>query len=374
MNRQAWKRGWLGALLIATVSAAGCTSAAPSEGGGNSLPSPPAQQAEAPAPSVETQPTPEPKPPLPAWVTPVTDENFAQVVEKHRPNELGKVLVLEYHHFGEEEERWTRTYANFRKDLETLYAKGYRAVNLLDYLSGEMKLPAGTSPVILTFDDSPKNQFPAVKKDGKLEPDPKSPVTIMLQFAREHPDFGLAGTFYVKFTEVPFEEEDSWKEKLQFLVQHGFEVANHSYTHDNLSILDDTGVRRSLGMNVKRIKEALPDYDGGTLALPLGLMPKNPALAIEGEWEGTRYKHRAVLLAADSPNYSFYDKRLNVYELQRTQAIDSEFARWFVYLEKHRYISDGDPDTVVVPESYKEHLNPEKVQNKKVRTYPDPKN
>jgi len=284
---------------------------------------------------------------------------------------MGKVLILEYHHFGEEEDRWTRTYENFRKDLETLYAKGFRAVNLGDYLAGEMKLPAGTSPVIFTFDDSPRNQLTLVERDGRLEADPKTPVGIMLQFAKEHPDFGVAGTFFVKFTDWPFDEEANWKEKLQYLVANGFEVGSHSYTHDDLAALDSEGVQRSLATHVKRIREALPDYDGWAIALPFGNMPEDPALAVAGEYEGTRYKHRAVLLVADSPVPSPYDKRQDVYALQRTQAIQSEFDRWFSYLERYRYVSDGDPETVVIPASYQEHIDPERIKGKRLRTYPD---
>lgn len=365
------RKALLPALLVSAVGLAGCTGSAPIGAAPENVETPPPSQGSptsTPTPPPQSEP---PKPQLPAWVTPVTDESFAQLVEKHRPNELGRVPILEYHHFGEVEDRWTRTWENFRKDLETLYAKGFRAVNLGDYLNDKMKLPAGTSPVIFTFDDSPKNQFNMVQQGGKWMPDPKSVPGVMLQFAREYPDFGVAGTFYVKFTEVPFEEEN-WKEKLQFLVENGFEVGNHSYTHDNLSVLDDNGVRRSLGMQVKRVKEALPDYDGGTIALPLGEWPKNRELLLEGEYEGTRYKHRAVLMVADSPVPSPYDRRQEVYALQRTQAIQSEFDRWFRFLEDYRFISDGDPDTVVIPESMQEHLNPEKVAGKKVRTYPDP--
>lgn len=363
-------RGWFfAAMIVSLVALSGCSSSAPP----GDPPGPPATVVESvtevePAPAPAPAPEP-PKPPLPAWVTPVTDENFTQLVAAHRPNELGKVLILEYHHFGDEEERWTRTYANFRKDLETLYAKGYRLVSLQDYLTGELKLPAGTSPVILTFDDSPKNQFPGLLKDGQWEPDPRSPVAIILQFGREHPDFGVGGTFFVKFTEVPFEEEASWQAKLQFLVAHGFEVGNHSYTHDNLSQLDEAGVQRSLAMNVKRVQEALPDYDGFALALPFGILPDDPALAVAGQHEGTRYQHRAVLLAADSPNPSPYDRRLEVYSLQRTQAIESEFDRWLPFLERSRYISDGDPETIVIPADLAEHLDPAKVGAKRVRLY-----
>ena len=36
------------------------------------------------------------------------------------PNELGRVMILEYHKIDYPENRWTRTPENFRRDLETL--------------------------------------------------------------------------------------------------------------------------------------------------------------------------------------------------------------------------------------------------------------
>ena len=38
-----------------------------------------------------------------------------------KANEVGQIMVLEWHVIGEKEGRWARTYENFRKDLETLY-------------------------------------------------------------------------------------------------------------------------------------------------------------------------------------------------------------------------------------------------------------
>ena len=48
---------------------------------------------------------------------PLTDEELAQ----YQPNELGKILVLEYHQFTNNEDevaQFTRTYASFRDDLQ----------------------------------------------------------------------------------------------------------------------------------------------------------------------------------------------------------------------------------------------------------------
>src|SRR5215208_917616 len=42
------------------------------------------------------------------------------------PNELGRIPVLEYHLIGDKEARWERERGQFRKDLELLYARGYR--------------------------------------------------------------------------------------------------------------------------------------------------------------------------------------------------------------------------------------------------------
>jgi hypothetical protein len=48
------------------------------------------------------------------------------------PNELGEIMVLEYHRIGDNEGEWVRSRDNFRRDLQTLYEKGYRPVLMRD--------------------------------------------------------------------------------------------------------------------------------------------------------------------------------------------------------------------------------------------------
>ena len=86
------------------------------------------------------------------------------------PNELGRIMILEYHKIDYPEASWTPE--NFRRDLETLYAKGYRLINLGDLLDRRFTLPGGTTPVVLTFDDSSPGQFRYLEHDGTLEIDP----------------------------------------------------------------------------------------------------------------------------------------------------------------------------------------------------------
>jgi len=156
------------------------------------------------------------------------------------PNELGRVMILEYHKIDYPEERWTRTPENFRRDLETLYTRGYRLLALNDLLDGRINVPAGTTPVVLTFDDSSPGQFRYVARDGQLEIDPKSGIGVLEAFIRERPDFGRAATFYVlpgaSRPNKLFNQDEYAGKKLQFLVAHGYEIGNHTLWHANLRL------------------------------------------------------------------------------------------------------------------------------------------
>src|SRR5215470_12794692 len=104
------------------------------------------------------------------------------------PNELGKVMILEYHLIEEKESRWGRSVQGFRSDLEQLYQKGYRTISLGEYIDGTVAIPAGTKPVILTFDDSSPGQFRYVVRDGEKKIDPDCAVGMLLNFGARHPD------------------------------------------------------------------------------------------------------------------------------------------------------------------------------------------
>src|SRR5438445_13082043 len=84
-------------------------------------------------------------------------------------NELGRLMILEYHKVDYPEDRWTRTPENFRRDLETLYARGYRLQSLNALLDGRITVPAGTTPVVLTVDHSSPRQVRSVSTNGDAE-------------------------------------------------------------------------------------------------------------------------------------------------------------------------------------------------------------
>jgi hypothetical protein len=113
-----------------------------------------------------------------------------------RADETGQVMVLEYHRVGGDPDfapEWTISARAFRRELEYLRRNGYHPVNARDFLTGRMDVPAGKTPVVLTFDDSSDTQFTLVRRDGKLVPDPGGAVGVLVDFHRRHPTGPCAG-------------------------------------------------------------------------------------------------------------------------------------------------------------------------------------
>jgi len=279
------------------------------------------------------------------------------------PNEVGRVMILEYHKIDEPEERWTRTPENFRRDLETLYARGYRLVSLNALLDGRVDLPAGTTPVVLTFDDSSPGQFRYVEKNGALEIDPRSAVGILEAFTRERPDFGRAATFFVLPAADPpnrlFNQPEYAARKLQFLVERGYEIGNHTLWHANLARYAESTVRAQIADAQASIQRHVPEYRVRTLALPHGAYPKNVAWARAGTAKGVTYQHDAILMVAGGAAPSPFARAFDPTRVPRIQALERELRYWLDWFDRHpgeRFVSDGDPDVVTVPAVARDRL------------------
>jgi len=281
------------------------------------------------------------------------------------PNELGRMMILEYHKIDYPEHRWTRTPENFRRDLETLYARGYRLINLNDLIDGRIATPVGTTPVVLTFDDSSPGQFRYLQRNGAVEIDPKSGVGVLEAFIAQHPDFGRAATFYV----LPgasrpnrlFDQPEHEARKLQYLVSRGYEIGNHTLWHANLGKYDETTVRGQIAGAQQWIQRHVPDYRIRTLALPHGVYPRDVAWALRGEAKGVAYRHDAILMVAGGAAPSPFAKNFEPTRLPRIQAIDQDLGHWLAYFEKNpgeRFVSDGDPTTITIPIGRRDRLKP----------------
>lgn len=280
-------------------------------------------------------------------------------------NELGRIMILEYHLIGVPEAQWRRAPENFKKDLELLYSNNFYPVSLSDMVNGALKVPAGKTPFVLTFDDSSQGQFRYLQQGGQLVLDPQCAVGMMEEFKKQHRDFPLTATFFV-LPEIKkglrlFGQEEYIQQKLTFLVQHGYEIGNHSYWHQNLGKTDDLGVRKQLALAVKDIQSYLPGYQVRSLALPLGVHAKNESLEKDGSFEGTSYHHQAILLVGSGTTPSPYSNGFNPYRLERIQAGDTAwgpaaYVKRFQKDPAQKYISDGNPEILSVPRALQDQV------------------
>lgn len=295
-----------------------------------------------------------------------------------KANENGQVMILMYHGISDSEGEWVRTADNFRKDLQTLYDKGYRLISLKDYIENNIKVEAGYTPFILTFDDALQNNFNIIEGNGEKKIDPNCAVGILEEFKKAHQDFGQGGSFFV-FYPIPFRQKELIKEKYEFLIQNGYDIGNHAYTHENLGKLSVEDVQKALTKNIKSTQDYLPGYDVYALALPFGIGPKgdNYKYVTEGGYEGTKYNHRAVLKVGSNPAPSPVSVKYDPTRLPRVRASEMKtdgvgLYDWLSYFEKNpgkRYISDGNPDRIAIPESERQNVDEAKLKGKELVIY-----
>ncbi len=274
-----------------------------------------------------------------------------------RPNLRGEVMILVYHNFGKEA-RWGRSFANFDRDLARLDAAGYRPITLRQYVSGDFTLPAGTTPVVLTFDDGSKYQV-RFTPAGQVAPD--CALAHWMAFAKTHPEFPVHGTFFVNPGTDVFAQRAFIEPKLQLLLRLGSEIGNHTYDHDNLRKLTPAGVEREIGLGQYFLTRWLPDYAITSFSLPYGVAPRPGGLAAAGAWTGrvapgrtpvtVTWHYSAVVLVGSGPAASPLVAGLNRARLPRIQVFHPEFSYWMNYFARHpqrRFISDGRPHTAGV--------------------------
>jgi hypothetical protein len=284
-------------------------------------------------------------------------------------NELGRFLILEYHLIQEQETRWGRSIPNFKQDLERLYQAGYRPVAMADIIDGEIDLPAGTKPVLLTFDDSSPGQFRYLTKNGKKEIDPECAVGLLLSFHRQHPDWAKKAVFFVlpeaKQPHKLFGQPECEADKLKELVALGFEIGNHTLWHANLGKYDDTTVQKQLAQSEEAIQKRVPGYAVRSLALPFGVYPKDLQLAVKGKFKGRAYQHEAILRVAGGAAQSPFSTGCDLLHLPRIQVPGPDLKYWLSHYEKHPgevFVSDGQPRTVTFPKALQPKFNATKFK------------
>ena len=293
-----------------------------------------------------------------------------------KPNEAGKIMILMYHNVADEEKIWTRTVDNLKKDLQTLYDKGYRPISLTDYVNGNITTEIGYTPVVITFDDGNLNNFKYLE-DGSI--DPNCAVGILVDFNQKHPDFPLEATFFIT-SSTPFKQSQYSKEKVEYLIGKGMDIGNHSKDHMNFKDASQGDIETQLGYQAEYLESYTPvGYKVNTLALPYGSRPKNKDLEIyleKGKYNDFAYENIAILNVGWFPALSPYHTEFNPLSLPRVRASEMDvdnvgMYNYLSYYDEHpdeKFISDGYADIITVPEDLKDKLTIN--ESKDLYTYP----
>src|SRR5690349_2104525 len=276
------------------------------------------------------------------------------------PNHVGRIPILEYHVIGGTKNAlYTRTVESFRKDIEDVYARGYRPITVAQMLDKDFRdVPVGMSPVIFVFDDASAEQFSYIENDGKLEIDPTSGMGIWLDFQKQHPDWKNRATFCMLnggaaghnfFGDGPKyrNQHNEWRfQKVRWLANNGFELCAHTLWHAMLNKYSDAVVQEQIARNVMGIDSAVAGYKVRTFALPYGIWPKNRELAWHGQWTDPKtgkthtYNFEAVLEVAGGPTRSPYDPAFNPHSITRIEAQNDDIKKYLDRLDakKTRFV------------------------------------
>ncbi len=289
-------------------------------------------------------------------------------------DETGEVMVLEYHRVGGDPDfapEWTISARSFRAELEYLRSHDYHPVNAREFVAGRMDVPAGKTPVVLTFDDSSDTQFTLVRRGGKLVPDPGGAVGVLVDFHRRHPDWPLRATWFVLPEADPpndlFGQRRYETRKLRFLVDAGMEIGSHTLYHANLGESTPDQVREQLARSVTEIRRHLPGYRVDTLGIPFGVYPADESLLREGRWENESYRFIAAFEVAGGPSAAPFSRRFDPFHVPRVQTGPGpgqtrEAFRDAERRPERRYVSDGDARVTSFPKRHAGRLDLEALR------------
>jgi peptidoglycan/xylan/chitin deacetylase (PgdA/CDA1 family) len=291
-------------------------------------------------------------------------------------NELGRVPIMMYHGIHNvsakyvggnvDKDGYQRTSDAFRKDLEFYYSNGYRMVRLIDYVNGIIDVPMGKSSIVLTFDDGLDNNIKVLGLDdnGEIIIDPNSAVGILEEFKNKYSDFNVTATFFVNGG--LFNQEEYNEKILNWLISHGYDIGNHSYSHADFSKIDNAKSVYEIGSIYKLLDSIIGDKYVNIVALPFGSPYKkshsNFSSIMSGSYEGFDYNTLSTLRVGWESDYSPFSNDFDKSFLKRIRAYDNNGVEFdiemnFKLLESNRYISDGDKNLIVFPKENLDKFN-----------------
>lgn len=307
--------------------------------------------------------------------------------EELKVNELGNVPIMMYHGIHNitdneytggnvDKDGYQRTKEAFIEDLEFYYNSGYRMIRLEDYINGIIDVEAGFSPIVLTFDDGLENSIKVTGLDenGEIIIDPNSAVGVLEEFKKKYPDFNVTATFFVNGG--LFQQSEYNEKILNWLVDHGYDIGNHSYSHADFTTISKEKSAQEIGSLYNLLDKYIPGKYVNIVALPFGSPydkeHENFPVILNGSYNGIEYKTDAALRVGWEAETSPFSLNFDRTFLKRIRAYDNNGVEFdiemnFDILENNRYISDGDKNTITVPKDLEENVN--NSYNLNIKTY-----
>ena len=290
-------------------------------------------------------------------------------------------MIIMYHGIveGEPPSSYQRSIEGFKSDLQNLYDMGFRLMPLRDLIHNEIMVEAGYTPVVFTFDDGVSTSFSLTKNaQGELVPSENSAVALLNEFAENNPDFGNTATFFINGNTDFFKGEGTKQERLQYLIDNGHDVGNHTHTHKSLARQTAEEIQEEVGKTDQIIKDLI-DYIPESFSYPLGERPVDDDLkkfVLAGKYEERSYEYKIALRegasgSASAPNRKNYDP-LNVPRVRGSDDAEMDLGWYLRFYEEnpaYRYISDGNPNRIAVPDIYQNNIDYEMVKNREIFIY-----
>lgn len=312
-----------------------------------------------------------------------------ETYQNYKVNELGRVPVMMYHGIHNklnnetaytggnvDKDGYQRTAEAFANDLEFYYNNNYRFIRLEDYINGRIDVELGYSPIVLTFDDGLENNIKVTGLDsnGEIIIDSKSAVGVMEAFKKKHPDANVTATFFVNGD--LFQQEEYNEQILNWLIDHGYDIGNHTWSHVNFKSASIDEAQEEVGSVYELLEQYIPGKYVNIVALPYG----SPGVKshytypyiLDGTYNGHEYHTNAALRVGWESDYSPYSVNFDKEFIKRIRAYDNEGVDFdieynFNFLKERRYISDGNVNTIVIPSDLQEYLD--NTYNLEVITY-----
>ena len=334
------------------------------------MPTPPDRSDALPTvtPEISTEPlrfaTPEPRPPQ------------VEEVPGQPANELGRIQIFMYHafvHNPENTDEWTITFDQFREQLDWLRENDFVLVGLQSMIDRDFDIPAGKRAVVLTFDDASAGQFGLREAEGGgYEVKPDTAVGILEEYRAQYPEF-VSTAFFAVLPFNCFASEDdpsTCEERLAWLVEHNYEVGNHTLGHENLTIVTDERFKKEVAEAAWWLSERTAgEYDlSDVLVLPFGAYPEadhQAAWLLDGFWHyGEYFVPSLVLEVGGGPTRSPFSESWTSNQ-SRSNSDPATFWGWTELVtagEIDVFVSDGNPDVVTIPAGWEEYLNLDRIE------------